>query len=189
MVKRRPQYIRGMIAAVLSFSLLLGITSCTVLLEELYEAYESNNTGASGVPRDTEETFESFEPTGSYTSDTAETTEISVNFVKSSYVYSVWYDVASDNPVDYSSIASEKAYALKGVFYFSSPITAVLEAKILKDDEVVLTRNVNMYDNVTAEADFSAGLEGLGTFEPGDYTVELYYNGEFIAKTGVMRVK
>ena len=46
-----------------------------------------------------------------------------------------------------------------------------------------------MYDNVTAEADFSAGLEGLGTFEPGDYTVELYYNGEFIAKTGVMRVK
>ena len=81
MVKRRPQYIRGMIAAVLSLSLLLGITSCTVLLEELYEAYESNNTGASGVPRDTEETFESFEPTVSYTSDTAETTEISVNFV------------------------------------------------------------------------------------------------------------
>ena len=189
MVKRKPQIIRRLSAAVMSLSLLLGITSCDVLIEEIVEAYYSNETGDIEAVRETEVTFESFEPTGSFTSDTPETTELTVNFVKSSYVYSVWYDVTSDNPADYSSITSDKAYALKGVFYFSSPLTGTFEAKILKDDEVVLTRNVNMYDNVTAEADFSAGLEGLGTFEPGDYTVELYFNGEFVAKTGGMRVK
>ena len=189
MVKFKPQIIRRLSAAVMSLSLLLGITSCDVLIEEIVEAYYSNETGDIEAVRETEVTFESFEPTGSFTSDTPETTELTVNFVKSSYVYSVWYDVTSDNPADYSSITSDKAYALKGVFYFSSPLTGTFEAKILKDDEVVLTRNVNMYDNVTAEADVSAGLEGLGTFEPGDYTVELYFNGELVAKTGVMRVK
>ena len=189
MVELKPQFIRRVLAAVLSLFLLLGITSCDILVEEILEAYNSYETDDINSVNATEETFESLEPTGSYTSDTAETTELTVNFVKSSYVYSVWYDVTSDNPADYSSIASEKAFALKGVFYFSSPLTGTFEARILKDDEVVLTRNVNMYDNVTAEADFSAGLEGLGTFEPGDYTVELYYNGEFIANTGVMRVK
>lgn len=189
MVKRRSQYVRGIIAAVMSLSLLLGVTSCDALVEEILEAYESNNPNNSSVVVDTEETFESFEPTGSFTTDTSETTELTINYVRSFFVYSVWYDVTTDNPADYSSIASEKAFALKGVFYFSKPLTVVLEARILKDDEVVLTRNVNMYDNVTAEADFSAGLEGLGTFEPGDYTVELYYNGELVAQTDVMRVK
>ena len=81
------------------------------------KAYYSNETGDIEAVRETEVTFESFEPTGSFTSDTPETTELTANFVKSSYVYSVWYDVTSDNPADYSSITSDKAYALKGETY------------------------------------------------------------------------
>ena len=189
MVKLKPQFIRGLSAAAMSLFLLLGITSCDALVEEIIEAYESNESGNRASVSDTEETFASFEPTGSYESEPSETNELTIKHVKSYFVYSVWYDVQTDNPAGYSSIESEKAFALKGVFYFSKPVTTVFEAKLLKDDEVILTRNVNMYDNVTAEADFSAGLEGLGTFEPGDYTVELYFNGESVAKTGVMRVK
>lgn len=159
-------------------------------MEEMLDIYNSveadESTGDTDLPI---ETYESLPPTGTYTSSTAETTEPAYSFVKESCVYSVWYDVSTDNPADYDWIASEKAYALKGVFYFSSPLRTVFEARLLKGDEVILTRNVNMYDNVTAEADFSAGLEGLGTFEPGDYTVELYFDGELVAKTDIMRVK
>lgn len=173
----------------MSLSVLLAATSCTSIIEELLEAYDSieadESSGDTDVP---DETYESLPPTGSYTSATAETSELEYAYVKDHFVYSVWYDATSDNPADYKSIASEKAFALKGVFYFSEPLTTVFEARILNGDEVVLTRNVNMYDNVTAEADFSAGLEGLGTFEPGNYTVELYFNGELVAKTDIMRV-
>ena len=188
--KRSHKLVRNMMAAALSLSVLLAVTSCASFITEVIEAYnsieEEESSGNTDIP---DETYVSLEPTGSYTSSTAETIELDYSYVKEHYVYSVWYDAMSDNPAEYDSIASEKAFALKGVFYFSEPLTTVFEAKILKGDEVVLTRNVNMYDNVTAEADFSAGLEGLGTFEPGDYTVELYFNGELVAKTDIMRVR
>ena len=191
MVYRRPQkMLKGLMAALLSLSVLLSVSSCMSIMEEMLDIYNSvegdESTGDTDLPI---ETYESLPPTGTYTSSTAETTELAYSFVKESCVYSVWYDVSTDNPADYDWIASEKAYALKGVFYFSSPLRTVFEARLLKGDEVILTRNVNMYDNVTAEADFSAGLEGLGTFEPGDYTVELYFDGELVAKTDIMRVK
>ena len=38
-------------------------------------------------------------------------------------------------------------------------------------------------------ADFSAGLEGLGTFIPGEYTAELLFEGKTVAKTNVMKVR
>ena len=159
-------------------------------MEEMLDIYNSveadESTGDTDLPI---ETYESLPPTGTYTSSTAETTELAYSFVKESFVYSVWYDVTTDNPAEYGSVGSDKAFALKGVFYFSEPLKTVFEARLLKGDEVILTRNVNMYDNVTAEADFSAGLEGLGTFEPGDYTVELYFGGELVARTDIMRVK
>ena len=186
--KRPGKLIRSVMAAVLSLSVLLATASCSSIVKEVLEAYnsvEEESTDDTDVPEDT---YESLPPTGSYTSGTAETIELDLSYVKEHYIYSVWYDATLDNPADYDSIASEKAFALKGVFYFSVPLTTVFEARILKGSEVVLTRNVNMYDNVTAEADFSAGLEGLGTFEPGDYTVELYFNGELVAKTDIMRV-
>ena len=40
-----------------------------------------------------------------------------------------------------------------------------------------------MKDNVTAEADFSAGLEGFGVFDEGIYRIELVYDGRSIAFT------
>ena len=43
--------------------------------------------------------------------------------------------------------------------------------------------------NVTCGCDFSAGLEGLGTFDAGSYTVVLLYDGIEVAKTDVMRVE
>ena len=45
-----------------------------------------------------------------------------------------------------------------------------------------------MYDNVTCEVDFSAGLEGLGTFEPGEYRISLLFEGREIATTTNLKV-
>jgi len=191
MVNRRPyKLVRGLIAALLSLSVLLITASCQSFLEEMIDIYNSVEDDDGTVDTDVpEDTYISLPPTGTYTSSTAETSELEYSYVKSIFIYSVWYDVTTDNPAEYGSVESDKAFALKGVFYFSEPLKTVFEARLLKGDEVILTRNVNMYDNVTAEADFSAGLEGLGTFEPGEYTVELYFGGELVAGTDIMRVK
>ncbi len=172
----------------MSLSLLFGITSCDAIMEEMLEAYESA-TGETSEEPGQEETYESLEPTGSYTSSVKETKALDYDYIKSLYVYSVWYDVSTDNPADYDAVLTENAFALKGVFYFSEPLTTTFEAKLYRGDEVVLTKNVNMYDNVTCEADFSAGLEGLGTFIPGEYTAELLFEGKTVAKTNVMKVR
>ena len=144
---------------------------------------EGNETGTS------ETTYETMQPTGTYIIETTEPVEVDVEYVRDAYLISTWYDVVDDNPVDYENINSEDAFALKGVFYFNTPITCVFEAYLYKEDTVIMTRNVVMNNNVTAEADFSAGLEGLGTFEPGEYYIELYLNGESIADTTVMKVR
>ena len=102
---------------------------------------------------------------------------------QSAFVYSVWYDVIEDNPTDESSISVDDAVALKGVFYFDTSLTAVFEAKLYKDGEIYMTRDVVLNENVVAEADFSASTEGLGTFEPGIYYIELLLDGESIAVT------
>ena len=141
-----------------------------------------------GGIRHTDVTFETGIPTGTYTSET-DYIELTVDYVKSVYVYSVWYDAVDDNPADYDSIKSSNAFALKGVFYFSTPLTGLFEARLLQNNEVLLKKAVNLKNNVTAEADFSAGLEGLGTFQQGFYTVELYFDGELIAHTSPIEVK
>ena len=64
----------------------------------------------------------------------------------------------------------------------------MFEARLLKDDEVILTKTITLKDNVTAECDFSAGLEGWGVFEAGDYTVELYFDGEYVGATDKLEV-
>ena len=154
---------------------------------------------AEPTPVQTTETTETTEITGttetgetSETSGTSEsTTESRLTYeeVSQAYIYSVWYDAVDSNPADYDEIDSNDAFALKGVFYFNKPLTAVFEANLYKGDELVMTREVRLRENVTAEADFSAGLAGLGTFAPGDYTVELLYEGENIAVTPSMRVR
>ena len=123
------------------------------------------------------------------TSESATVTELNAEYVKELCVYSVWYDAVESNPVDYSSIESKDAFALKGVFYFSTPLTTVFQTRLYKDDSPVLDGEVKMKENVTAEADFSAGLAGLGTFESGEYHIELLFDGETVARTSKMRVR
>ena len=182
-------------AGLLSLSVLASFCSCSILGDlrddtDGSRTYSSERSKPEGNPQETSEsTYETMEPTGTYITESTEPVELDIRFVSGAYLTSTWYDVIDDNPVDYDSVNTEDAFALKGVFYFNTPITGVFEAYLYKDDSVLMTRNVNMKNNVTAEADFSAGLEGLGTFEPGEYYVELYFDGELIASTSVMRVR
>ena len=123
------------------------------------------------------------------TTVTTEPTVPDIDSIKELYVYSVWYDAVIDNPADYESIDSDDAFALKGVFYFSSPLSIDLDAKLYKDGKVLLKRKLKLRENVTAEADFSAGLEGFGKFDSGEYYIELIYNGQVVGTTPNMRVR
>ena len=182
-------------AGLLSLSVAASFCSCSILGgfrgdTDGSRTYSSEKNKPEGNSQETTATtYETMEPTGTYIIETTEPVEVDIEFVRDAYLTSTWYDVVDDNPADYDSINSEDAFALKGVFYFNTPITCVFEAYLYKEDSVIMTRYINMNNNVTAEADFSAGLEGLGTFEPGEYYVELYIDGECIADTTVMRVR
>ncbi len=184
--------LRRVAAVILSLAVLISMCSCSFFDDNSSgsgRTYSSDKHKPEGGATETSETtFETMEPTGTITTVPVETMDIDVSFVRDAYLISCWYDAVDDNPVDYGSVNSEDAFALKGVFYFNTPLTTVFEARLYKDDEVILTREVRMNGNVTAEADFSAGLEGLGTFETGEYYVELVFDGESIATTSIMRV-
>lgn len=191
----RKALIRTRIAAgLLSLSVLASFCSCSILGDlrddtDGSRTYSSERFKPEGNSQETtESTYETMEPTGTYITETTEPVELDFGFVSGAYLTSSWYDIIDDNPISNDSVNSEDAFALKAVFYFNTPITGVFEAYLYKDDSVLLTRNVNMRNNVTAEADFSAGLEGLGTFEPGEYFIELYFDGELVASSTVMRV-
>lgn len=179
-------------AVIMSLSVLISMCSCSVFDDSgsgsgrTYSSDKYKHEG--GASETSESTYETMEPTGTYSTVPTVTMDVDVSFIRDAYLISCWYDVVDDNPVDYGSVNSEDAFALKGVFYFNTPLTAVFEARLYKDDQVLLTREVRMNGNVTAEADFSAGLEGLGTFETGEYYVELFFDGESIATTSIMRV-
>jgi len=108
--------------------------------------------------------------------------------IAKAYIYSAWYDVEKDNPVDYTSIDSNDAYALKCVFYFNVPVTGGFRAVLKKDGKQLAVKEIRITDKVVCEVDFSAGLEGIGTFEAGSYTVSLETEGKSIALSDVMRV-
>lgn len=186
----RLHFAKRIILAVFSLLILASMTSCDSLIEDLYEAYNSATESETAYTEtsQTSETFESLEPTGSYDDATYETKTLTYDYLKSIYIHSVWYDVETSNPAKINNIATEKAFAVKGVFYFSEPLYTSFEARLYKGDEVVLTKTVNMYDNVTCEVDFSAGLEGLGTFEPGEYKISLLFEGKEIATTTNLKV-
>ena len=195
MANRKASIGTRIAAGLLSLSVLATFCSCSILGDlrddtDGSRTYSSERSKPEGNPQETSEsTYETMEPTGTYITESTEPVELDIGFVSGAYLTSTWYDVIDDNPVDYDSVNTEDAFALKGVFYFNTPITGVFEAYLYKADSVLMTRHVNMKNNVTAEADFSAGLEGLGTFEPGEYYVELYFDGELIASTSVMRVR
>ena len=172
-------------AVLLSLSVVFSFTSCS----EIEDMIESGIREALGEEetrhtRNDEEdyTYETLEPAGIYPSATG-ASRPDADYISSVYVYSVWYDPVEDNPYPDVGMRSEDSFALKGVFYFSEPLTASFEAKLYKDNKVLLTRNVSLKDNVTAEADFSAGLEGFGVFDKGIYKIELDYDGNMIAFT------
>ncbi|MBQ5519747.1 MAG: hypothetical protein IIT90_06605, partial [Clostridiales bacterium] len=94
MVNRRPyKLVRGLIAASLSLSVLLLAASCQSFLEEMIDIYNSVEDDVGTVDTDVpEDTYISLPPTGTYTSSTAETSELVYSYVKSIFIYSVWYD-------------------------------------------------------------------------------------------------
>ena len=102
---------------------------------------------------------------------------------------SVWYDAVEGNPADSLSIDSSKASALRGVFYFNEPMTTVFQARLYKDKDIIMTRDIYMKDNVTAEADFYAGFEETDLFEPGVYYIELLFEDIPVATTARLKVK
>lgn len=195
MANRKASIGTRIAAGLLSLPVLATFCSCSILGDlrddtDGSRTYSSERSKPEGNTQETSEsTYETMEPTGTYITESTEPVELDIGFVSGAYLTSTWYDVIDDNPVDYDSVNTEDAFALKGVFYFNTPITGVFEAYLYKNDSVLMTRNINMKNNVTAEADFSAGLEGLGTFEPGEYFIELYFDGELIASTSVMRVR
>lgn len=194
-----------LLAVIMSLSVVVGVSSCSMIEDilelEIDDYDDDDDDDHSGrvtndeyskpkwdnvtIPTDT---YETIEPTGTYTSPTYETYDLSADYLSNICVYSVWYDAVDDNPLDSNYVDSEDAFALKGVFYFSSPLYATFEARLYKDGELLLTRDVTLVNEVTAECDFSAGLEGLGTFESGSYMIELLYEGESISVTDSLEV-
>ena len=179
-------------AVVLSLSVVFGFTSCSeiedMLESGIREALGEEETRHTRHDEDEDDyTYETLEPTGIYTDET-ESVRPDTDYINSVYIYSVWYDPVEDNPYLDTGMRSEDSFALKGVFYFSAPLTASFEARLYKDNKVLLTRKVSLKDNVTAEADFSAGLEGFGVFDKGTYKIELVYDSNSIAFTPELEV-
>lgn len=184
----------------MSLSLCFCFSSCSeikdIIVSELEEGRETEDdddddrhdiTGRQTTVVD-ETSYETFEPTGTYTTEPVEIMDVDAEYLRSVYIFTTWYDVIDDNPIDENRVYSEDAYAIKNVFYFNTPLTVVLEARLYQNDELIMTKEIYLKNNVTAEADFSAGLEGLGTFSPGQYTVHLIYADEEIAVSDPMEV-
>lgn len=104
------------------------------------------------------------------------------DLVMNACVYSVWYDVEMDFPLTTETIPSEKAYAITNVFYFSTPINGTFNAVLLgSDGKAVMSDDFHVNNEVTVSCDFSAGMAGWVNFNPGNYYVELYYDGNLVA--------
>lgn len=104
------------------------------------------------------------------------------DLVLNAYIYSVWYDVEMDFPLTMDSIPNEKAYAITNVYYFSTPITGTFNAVLIgSDGKAVMSGDFHVTNEVTVSCDFSAGMAGWVKFNPGNYYVELYYDGNLVA--------
>lgn len=109
--------------------------------------------------------------------------------IQASYIYTVWYDVELDQPMEQDQVSPEKAYAIKNVFYFNRPVTATLHAELFdQQDTLILSKDIELNGNVICPCDFSAGLEGMVQFESGDYYIVISMNGNQIAKSDILTV-
>ena len=165
-------------AAVLMASILL-MPGCSIFDDDETSETSSDNSGQSTGYQVTQE---------SGTESAVTEPGSGFDVISKAYVYNAWYDVEKDNPVDYKSIDSNDAYALKCVFYFNEPVTGSFRAVLRKDGVQVAVKDIRIKDKVVCECDFSAGLEGKGTFDPGTYTVALETEGKNVAVSGDMRV-
>ena len=64
------------------------------------------------------------------------------------------------------------------MFYFNEPVTGTFRAVLKKDGKQLAVKDIRISEKVVCEIDFSAGLEGIGTFESGAYTVSLETEGK-----------
>lgn len=185
------------LAVSLSLSFVIGVSSCSeikdILVSEMREGIDDTDEDRRGTEDYetsyvSEVTYETFEPTGTFTTESYQIMNVDAEYLQSVYIYTQWYDIMEDNPLDYGKISSDKAYAIKNVFYFNTQLYVVFEARLYMGDELILTKNIEVKNSVVAEAEFSAGLEGLGYFSPGLYTVELVYEDEVIAVSRPLEV-
>ena len=167
-------------AAVLCVTALAVLPSCSILDDD--ETEQTDSSYESSVSMDSSSSAEDSRVSVQTAPDSGYET------ISKSYVYCAWYDVEKDNPVDYSSIDSNDAYALKCVFYFDKPVNGSFQAILNKDGKQVSVKSIRLDGKVVCECDFSAGLEGRGTFEAGTYTVSLETEGRNVALSGDMRV-
>ena len=112
------------------------------------------------------------------------------DLVLNSYIYNVWYDVEMEWPLTVNQIDADKAYAVMSVFYFNTPISGTFSAVLLTaDDKVVMSSDVHVSGEVTVECDFSAGMAGWVSFDPGSYHVDLYYDSNLVATSETVTIK
>lgn len=105
-------------------------------------------------------------------------------FVESVYVDSVWYDYLTGNPASNTLFTSVSV--LQAVFYFNRPMSMTFEADLLKDGDVVDTREVTLNGDVSAMFDFES--QGGGDFPSGSYEVELRYGDQIIVSSATANV-
>ena len=165
-------------AAVLCVAAMMLMPACSIFDDEDITGEPSESVTGFAPPATEESSTESSLPED----------DTGFDRISKAYVYSAWYDVEKDNPVDYTSIDSNDAYALKCVFYFSEPVTGSFRVILKKDGKQVAVKDIRIKEKVVCECDFSAGLEGIGTFETGIYNVALETEGMSVAVSGDMRI-
>ena len=187
----RPAYFKIFIAALLLLAAVFCFSACSSIKDgdETDKSSVSENHITENTTARTSETTDSTSASSVIIPSATTTTEIGIAFVEEAYVCSVWYDAVEGNPADSLSIDSSKATALRGVFYFNEPMTTVFQARLYKDKDIIMTRDIYMKDNVTAEADFYAGFEETDLFEPGVYYIELLFEDKPVATTARLKVK
>lgn len=109
--------------------------------------------------------------------------------IKAAYIYTTWLDVELDLPLEDNKVPVDLSYALKNVFYFNTPVTATIHAELFdSSDTLILSKDVVLDGNVICTCDFSAGLEGMVQFDPGDYYIVISMDGNTIAKSEFVTV-
>ena len=113
-ISNRAKHVFSIAAASLLMAAVVMLPACSIFDDE-EDPEQSGSSYESSFSSD----FSSSSEDSAVSSPTSP--DSGFETISKSYVYSAWYDVEKDNPVDYTSIDSNDAYALKCVFYFNEP--------------------------------------------------------------------